>query len=507
MANTKFKIALLLSTVEALFSKNLFSRSSNLFATVIVIINWICFKIEYPWPDFFSDSYSYMEAAISNRNINIWPIGYSKFLLVFHHITNSDIALVTFQYFALELACLYFFLILKSIVKLGQFWRYILFIFLFINPFNLYTSNYVSSDALFCALTLIWATELIRILFYPSPYRIILPAICTIIAFTMRYNAMYYPIITVITFFLSKQTNWGKIIGSIIIIPMLLCFYFYSRDAGQKLTGKPIWSILSGWQWANNALYMRGFINVDSTNFPSQECRNLDRLSLGFFKTMGPGIRDILNTNQGNFFIQYVHSPLKDYMFVRYPPGGVREWGEVSPLYADYGISLIKTHPVAFMKYYIWLNMGNYMLPSLEKLRIYNLGQKYIWPTGIRWFQYKSNNIYCISPTLQGKIMPFFSYYFLVINSIFLFVALLELTSTGFWRTKIEDRNLVLVWVLFWLANFGFSVFANIIVLRYQLFPMIFLTAGSLVIAEKYLLKKNITPSPNIENRKLSPKV
>ena len=47
----------------------------------MILLQFIVFKLLYPFPDFFSDSYSYMEAAALHMDVNIWPIGYSKFLL------------------------------------------------------------------------------------------------------------------------------------------------------------------------------------------------------------------------------------------------------------------------------------------------------------------------------------------------------------------------------------------------------------------------------------------
>src|SRR6266540_7479840 len=63
------------------------------------IVQFVIFKIMYPFADFFSDSYSYIFAAYANLDVSIWPIGYSKFFRVFHFVTHSDSALITFQYF------------------------------------------------------------------------------------------------------------------------------------------------------------------------------------------------------------------------------------------------------------------------------------------------------------------------------------------------------------------------------------------------------------------------
>jgi len=73
------------------------------------IVSFILFKLLYPYPDFFSDSYSYLEAAYFNQDIAIWPIGYSKFLWAFHYLTHSDTAFVAFQYFFLQISALYLF--------------------------------------------------------------------------------------------------------------------------------------------------------------------------------------------------------------------------------------------------------------------------------------------------------------------------------------------------------------------------------------------------------------
>src|SRR5580692_2413497 len=73
------------------------------------IVQIFLFKLAYPFPDFISDSYNYIESAALHLNVNLWPIGYAKFLWLFHQITYSDTALVCFQYFFLEATLLYFF--------------------------------------------------------------------------------------------------------------------------------------------------------------------------------------------------------------------------------------------------------------------------------------------------------------------------------------------------------------------------------------------------------------
>src|SRR5689334_1714580 len=54
-------------------------------------IQFIIFKILYPFPDFISDSYSYIYTAATHANVGLWPIGYSKFLWLIHSIWYNDV--------------------------------------------------------------------------------------------------------------------------------------------------------------------------------------------------------------------------------------------------------------------------------------------------------------------------------------------------------------------------------------------------------------------------------
>ena len=66
------------------------NRRYLLIALVGMIVQFIVFKILYPFPDFISDSYSYIATNVYHMDVNLWPIGYSKFLLWLHMISNSD---------------------------------------------------------------------------------------------------------------------------------------------------------------------------------------------------------------------------------------------------------------------------------------------------------------------------------------------------------------------------------------------------------------------------------
>ena len=118
-------------------------------------VQFVVFKILYPFPDFFSDSYSFIATAAKGENFNIWPIGYSKFLYAVRTVTSSSLAVVAIQYFVMTFSSLAFFFSILYFYSPSRQVTWILFAFLFLNPAVLYLCNYISSDPLFSGLSLL----------------------------------------------------------------------------------------------------------------------------------------------------------------------------------------------------------------------------------------------------------------------------------------------------------------------------------------------------------------
>jgi hypothetical protein len=231
----------------------------------LMFLQWIIFKLCYPFPDFFSDSYSYIEAAYLRLNVNIWPIGYSRFLALFHWFTTSGSALVFFQYLVWSISALYFYLTITYFYHTGKSTRIFLCIFLFFNPLWCYVANYVTSDMLFISMSTVWLTQLIWFLHRPKLYQVFVQALLMFIMFTFRYNAMIYPLIAAGVFLFSKQQARVKVLGIVSGPILIIPFIIWSSQAAKTMTGSGQFPpILGGWQWGNNALYFRGFIEEDS---------------------------------------------------------------------------------------------------------------------------------------------------------------------------------------------------------------------------------------------------
>jgi len=465
------------------------NKAYNLIILLLVACQFVGFKLLYPFPDFFSDSYSYMFAAYAHLDVNIWPIGYSKFLLLFHWFTHSSVALNFFQYLFLEVSALYFYQTLVYFYPTGKATRTILCLFLFFNPLNLYLANYVTSDAIFIGLSLIWLAQLLWIIHRPKPYQIFVQALLFIIAFTFRYNAIYYPILAGIAFFMSRQRLSWKIAGTVIGPLLMAAFILFSRDASHKMLGTAQFPpILGGWQWGNNALYMREFVEEDSTKFPTPETAELDKIARWYFRTTPPQYRN-LPAYVANFFIRQPEAPLKQYMALHFPvvtsdTANVIAWGKVAPVFGQYGLYLIKRHPLAYAQHYLLVNTRNYFLPPLEKLEIYNLGQDEMWPIAGYWFDYPTLKVRSVSKLLQGNLLMLYPGLFLVLNIYFLWSLYQFIRRKGF---RLAPRFFSFTVILvsgFVFLNAAFSIFANIIVIRYQVFPMIVCLAFSMLLTD-----------------------
>lgn len=476
-----------MSTTFPSFAKQQDNLVYGYIAAAGAILQLIIFKFCYPYADFFSDSYSYIFAAARKMDVNIWPVGYSKFLWLFHQISSSDTALVAFQYFFVQGATFYLFLSLRYLYEPSRRTSRIIFICLFFDPLLLYLSNYISSDALFLGLSIWWATTLLWIVHRPTPGLVFVQALLIGILFTLRYNALYYPIVGAIVFFFSRYKIPWKAAGILLPFLFIIAFVQYTRESAFQITGHRQFSIFGGWQLANNALYMYPFIDVQET--PPVECREFDTLVKSYFSHASEDMKSV-TPREGAYYIRQPIAPLKQYSArfsseKDYEYNGLISWGAPAPVYKRYGQFLITHHPVAFFRYFILPNILNYLLPPLEKLEVYNLGSNKVSDIAVQWFHYPHHSLHAASWTAQGIILLLFPTIFMLLNLYFIYILIRWIRE----RKKMAKDSLfdqtVAVVILILLINAGFSILASPVVFRYQVFPMILSFCFLLLIWER----------------------
>jgi 4-amino-4-deoxy-L-arabinose transferase-like glycosyltransferase len=459
------------------------------------MIQIIVFKFLYPLPDFISDSYSYINTNLFDMKVNLWPVGYSIFIRFIHAITSSSYFLVFLQFWILQASLYYFYFTVTYLYPIK--WRIILFIFLFFNPIFLYLSNCVLSDALFCALTLVLIAQYFWMFYKPSYSHIILQALLIGALFIIRYTAIYYPIVSIIAILFAGYRPMVKLIGMILPWILIIPFILYTQQQTKAITGTAEFSVFGGWQIANNALYMYNHIDVDSTKLPDGT-QELNGYAKKFFKEHNI-TEHKLRKIEGTFFIKVPSAVLKPYMadhMTNDIEGAVdqfKAWGTVSPTYNKFGRYLITHYPIAFVRYYLWLNTQNYFFPYLEKFGFYNVGDDKVGEAVVTWFQLKDNGTHQVpSIYFQGDIFAIYPYAFMFLNVYFLFILIYFLIEKK-WLVNTRFSNIsILLAFTFIAVNFAFSVFATPVVLRYQIVPMIILVFFSIYLSQIVFEKKEV---------------
>jgi hypothetical protein len=468
----------------------------------VILIEFVGFKYFYPYAGFINgDSYVYLETAYHNFNINTYPIGYSKFLRLFSIFTKSDTALVAFQYLFLQTSIVCFMFTLFYFYNPSRITRVFLFIFGVLNPVSLYLANYVSSDSFFLSLSLIWITQLIWICYKPTGTLIFLNAIVLFILFTVRYNALYYPIIQGVALLIAKHRLWVKITGFTLGLLLILLFMQFTSSRYLKLSGTYQFSPFTGWQLANNAMYAYRFVKSEDVKKVPSHLQKIDGMVRTYFDTT----RDVRKNPQEMLIASTVYmwapnSPLSLYMSDQFKKDStataLKKWSTVAPLMKEYGSFLIRQYPYQFIRYYLVPNALKYYAPPVEFLASYSTGVDSVNYIATAWFDYTNNKIKTRFKDFNVNVLNFYPILAGAVNVVLLFSILSFVILRGYRQNLIMRNGLILVACL-WVVNFGFSVFASPVALRFQLFPIMMSTSYTILLLE-YLIKKAMVEDENI---------
>jgi len=477
------------------------TRSMLIFAALAFLLQYILFKIRYPFANYMPDSYSYLEAAYTNADVNMWPVAYSKFLRLFSVFSHSDKFLVGIQYLLMQGSGLLFLLTLLYFLKPGKAIKYTLWIFFLFNPLPLYVSNYIAADALFISLSLCWLSSLLWILYRPHPKQIVVQAILLLACFTVRYNAIYYPLIAALAFILSRQSWKWKLSGIALGTALVFVSVLYTSHQMQVQTGRRQFSAFGGWQLANNALYMyqhipaaeRGPVPVKFARLEEMVRQHMDTLSKVKFSH-----EDSLSTY---FYLWSGRGPLIQYLEREWKKDSTtpyfKRWATEGPLYADYAMFLIKKYPLQYAEEFMLPNAVKYAAPPTEFLGTYNMGGDSVRLLAKTWFNYKTQKV--SDHNSSKKVILATAWYpiFCTMVNVLLVIGIIGmLVFNGFKDPASGLPRLLLMVTILWLLNMGFSIFSSPIVLRYQVFPVAIAFCLALITAEKVykLLKESEQP-------------
>lgn len=448
-------------------------------ATVLLLTG---FKLIYPHPNMVLDSYYYIMAAISHTDVNAWAIGYSWFLRLFGLFSHSPLLLVIFQYLFLEASLLIFFLTLMRIFTLSKLSRWILFVFFFVNPLFLYCANFVMADALFIALSVLWVSILLSIVFRPRPYMVWVHALLILLVFTVRYNSLYYPFVAAIAFLLSPYQIRQKLLGIGLQAAVITGFIIYTSMRVGAVSGHSQFSPFGNWKTANDALYMYGHIYQDSSGAIPVKFAALHKVVRRYFQS-NERVDDLLDYHSqlyGSFYMFFGTSPLVQYKNLLYGQDtefvNFKKMACIGPLYGEYGSWLIRMHPRAFVQYFVEPNAVRYLYPPMEafsSLHPFFLRTDYLGQAAIAWFGVRTLTVSRSAINLRTLLLEPYQTMTMFIHALFIITVAGFFILKGLKALTSLERRALFVLVSLWVFDLAFNLTAAATVMRYEIFPLI----------------------------------
>jgi hypothetical protein len=458
--------------------KNKRNRISLILAAIAIVIQFSIFKYLYPFASYIhGDSFSYLEAADKNLSINTYLIGYSKFLRLFSVFSKSDFALTAFQYLLIQSSALLLLFTTFYFYKPTRLTQILLLTFFVFNPLLLHLANLVSSDCLFVALSLIWFSLLLWIIHQPTIRIIIWQVLILFIVFTIRYNALIYPLIGAIAFGLSKLSVRRKLAG--IGTGLILCslFALITSYKYKQLTGYWQYSPFSGWQFANNAMYAYRYVDKADRKPVPEKYKKLDNMIRDFFDTTRDTKKYPTEAIEASTFYMWSPGmPLMDYRNKVFQndttANELKKWASMGPLYKKYGGYIIKKYPLHFIKHFIWPNAKKYYAPPVEFMESYNSGKKSVTEQAKNWFEYKTKDIKTRMKDKEVWVLDFYPIFSGVINCVLLITFICFCLLKG-WQINIVFTKGIAMGGIVWILNAAFTIAASSAALRFQSFPIL----------------------------------
>lgn len=443
---------------------------------VIITIKFIWFKMDYPYPNFFPDSYDYIAGAIESRSISYRPIGYSKFLQIVHFFSSSHMLLVTVQYALLQLSILYLLFSISYLLAPGKWCFRIMFIGCTMNPLVLHLSNLISSDPIFTMLSLVWLAQLLWIIARPESGLLILHAIVLALAFTMRYNALYYPLVSFAIILFSQTSAKVKLSGIAFCLLLLGSFVIFTRLQFKKLTGEAQFAPFNGWITVVNALVV--YYHADPLDAPwsmPPKFQQLHQLVNKYIDSLHR-VKHVAAFETAPFFMWSEKSPLYLYWGSRLPLNyyfhpDFKQWATLAPFCQEYGTLLIKRHPELYLKYHLGKNLLAYNDTWLEYMGQYFAEYSSMGSEVRQWFQIKPFSTKIARPHLNAIAYVAIAHQIMtVLLMLFLFPAFITMKKT----TNSSRQSKTLAWMIFiWWCNLGFTILASYPSFRYLAFQIL----------------------------------
>ncbi|MEP7322779.1 MAG: hypothetical protein ABI761_12710 [Saprospiraceae bacterium] len=266
-----------------------FDKSNLLPIAFSVFIAILLFGLQiknYPHPEMFSDSGSYLTSAV-RKILGYRPIGYS-WVISFYHSISSNLHFLPVGQFLIHLAASIFLTqtILHFMPFSNRIVKILFHLMVIASPCAIQITNAVMSDSSFLSLTYIWFGSLLWIAFSVNLrtqlFFLALHGIVLYIVYMVRFIAMIYPLLSCILFFmtLSKWRSIGLTVGLFLVILIAI----QKNNSLLKNTFGPNYpkSSFAGWLLGNNASAILGHTRLAITNGVDKDVRFVNEVMMQY---------------------------------------------------------------------------------------------------------------------------------------------------------------------------------------------------------------------------------
>jgi len=459
-----------------------------LFGIAAYILQFIIFKMYYWGASYCIDSVEYLlQAHWNNEAYTLRSVGYSKFLWIFSLFSHSDLLIVTVQYVFVQLAGLFFLFTIYFCFQSGKIVKMVLAAFFICNPAPLYLANYILSDCIFMGLSLLWFAVLIRMIHHVESWQKYIVCILLLCLLALRYNAFYYPIITLLAVLFSSQRWPRKLIGIVVNWSLPVLFVIYVINKEYHKTGTRQFEPFSGWVLANNALIMYQHVADAKNEDVPERFLQLHKTVRAFMDTARIMQFRKSSSDIDPFYMWNTASPLRKYAESNWREKKQFDFYKAFHMqgvfYEQYGLNLIRKYPLLYLRYYVWPNGLLYCAPDLERLGFY-IHTPANMSANIKGIDSPDSLMALLKSSENVDVLKWYPYFGFIINGLTLFMILEFLIYRDAAIGLKSHRNILWLMIFFWLANMVFSICASPVYLRFQIFPITIFFTFCLVTAE-----------------------
>lgn len=331
------------------------NRIELLSVLAMQIALFIFLKIRFPYPLTESDSGNYILSATTGKINGYRPYGYSAFLRFFHSFSENIQFIVTWQYLLTAVSVFLLLFTLRYYFRIHRARFLLLSVLLIFNPSILFLNAYIMSDGLFVALTALWLTSGIALLFGGVWWLVIPHFLLLYWSIDTRYIGMFYPLFTAVILAWRFWKNKPLAIAGI-ILPFALLFWYRAEQTElmKEEFGVETFSAFGGWQKANNAVAVLPYVKVDEQAISDPQIKSVHQIVRAFPDSMFK-FSDIsatsfmwVNDYPGKAFLrQFIMQTGTPYL---------RAWAYCGTLMEKYGNYLESNYRSEYVKYYMLPN-------------------------------------------------------------------------------------------------------------------------------------------------------